>query len=238
MASREFFPEGVLARRAGRRAPSIPAADTGWLTTTVPVTAGSHTLKWQYRTMFPAPCTNIYSGSPPPLYTSCADRAWIDAVELPVQLPASTTAIGSNLNPSSVGASVTFTANVTAGATGTVAFRSDGAIITGCEAVVIAASSAACSTSALAGGTHSITAAYSGSLTRAPSISAPLLQTVNATVSLAVTKGGAGTGTVASSPAGIACGGTPTFHFTIGELLSVSPTPRPRGFFRGRSRRG
>src|SRR5258706_10880887 len=234
----EFFIDGVLALQATGSGTNIPTADTGWLTTTVPVTAGSHTLKWQYRTMFPAPCTNIYSGSPPPLYTSCADRAWIDAVELPVQLPASTTAIGSNLNPSSVGASVTFTANVTAGATGTVAFRSDGAIITGCEAVVVAANSAACSTSALPGGTHTITAAYSGSLTFAPSISAGLSQTANSTPSLTVVQAGAGTGTVASSPAGIACGGTPTFHFTIGELLSVSPTPRPRGFFRGRSRRG
>ena len=87
-----------------------------------------------------------------------------------------TTAIISTLNPSVVGQSVTFTATVTPGnPTGTVQFK-DGASNLG-AAVALSGGSAALTT-ALAQGTHSITAAYGGDANNASSASPAVVQTV------------------------------------------------------------
>jgi len=100
----------------------------------------------------------------------------------------STTSLVSSLNPSSVGAIVTFTASVTGKApTGTVAFTDAGITIGGCAAVALSgrarsktkAKTAQCSTSGLAAGTHSISATYSGDAANNGSISATLTQVVN-----------------------------------------------------------
>src|SRR6185503_482627 len=68
--------------------------------------------------------------------------------------------------------------------TGSVAFSSDGNGIAGCSAVALAGSgnarTAACATSALSQGTHSIVAAYAGDAGNAASSSSPLSQGVNA----------------------------------------------------------
>jgi len=98
----------------------------------------------------------------------------------------STTALVSSLSPSTVGASVTFTAAVTGFApTGSVNFTDGGNSISGCAAVALAGSgntrTAACSTSSLNAGTHSIVAAYGGDTNNAASSSTPLSQVVNAT---------------------------------------------------------
>ncbi|HKS92183.1 MAG TPA: Ig-like domain repeat protein, partial [Tepidiformaceae bacterium] len=82
---------------------------------------------------------------------------------------ATTTSVTSSLNPSTFGQSTTFTATVTAdqpatiGPTtqGTVTFENGGAVITGCGAVALVAGQATCTTSALAGGNHNITATFS-----------------------------------------------------------------------------
>ena len=97
----------------------------------------------------------------------------------------STTSIGTSLNPSTAGTSVTFTATVTATApTGTVNFKDGASSITGCSAISITGSgnvrTAQCATSALAVGTHSITAVYSGDANNAGSTSSALSQVVNA----------------------------------------------------------
>ncbi len=98
---------------------------------------------------------------------------------------ASTTTLASSLNPSTSGASVTFTATVTATApTGTVNFTDGGVSITGCSAVAFAAGSgnvrtATCLTSSLSAATHSIVANYSGDAGNVPSASAALSQVVN-----------------------------------------------------------
>ncbi len=97
----------------------------------------------------------------------------------------STSAVVSSKNPSTFGASVTFTATVTGIApTGSVNFKDGAASITGCSAVALAGSgnsrTATCSTSALTAATHSITAAYSGDAANAASTSAALSQVVNA----------------------------------------------------------
>jgi Bacterial Ig-like domain (group 3) len=96
-----------------------------------------------------------------------------------------TTTLTSSTNPSTLGASVTFTASVTGSApTGTVAFSANSVTIAGCGAVSLAGTgnvrTAACTTNALAAGSHSIVAAYGGNAGNAPSTSAPLTQTVSA----------------------------------------------------------
>ena len=93
-------------------------------------------------------------------------------------LPASTTTIASNPNPSVVGQNVTFTATVTGNApTGTVAFNVNAVTIPGCGAVPLAGTgnlrTAQCATPNLAAGSYSIGAAYSGNGTNASSIATP-----------------------------------------------------------------
>jgi hypothetical protein len=97
----------------------------------------------------------------------------------------STTTLASSLNPSTVGARVTFTASVTGNApTGTVAFADGANTISKCAAVALAKKgktagrTARCSTSSLTAGTHSIGATYSGDAANNGS-SATLTQIVN-----------------------------------------------------------
>jgi hypothetical protein len=99
----------------------------------------------------------------------------------PSSQTATTTTLASSANPTAVGALVTFTATVAGSApTGTVSFKDSGTAIAGCGAVALAgAGTAACSTSALVAGVHSIVAAYSGDPANASS-SAALSQVVNA----------------------------------------------------------
>ena len=96
-----------------------------------------------------------------------------------------TTTMASSVNPSTVGASVTFTASVTGSSpTGNVNFTDGESSIAGCAAVSLTGTgntrSAQCSTSALTQGTHSIVASYGGDSGNAASVSASLSQVVNA----------------------------------------------------------
>ncbi|TMH56733.1 MAG: hypothetical protein E6H53_14415, partial [Betaproteobacteria bacterium] len=123
----------------------------------------------------------------------------------------STTALGSSSNPSTVGASVTFTATVTGtNPTGSVNFKDGASSISGCSAVALAGSgnsrTAACSTSALAGGAHSLVATYGGDAANAGSSSAALSQTVN---KVASTTG------IGSSLTPSTAGGSVTFTATV-----------------------
>src|ERR1019366_10036522 len=94
--------------------------------------------------------------------------------------------VGSSLNPSVSGQSVTYTATVTVVApaagtpTGTVNFEDGGVTIAGCAAKALtAAGTAACSFPYPGGGTRSITAIYSGGTDFTGSTSPTLTQTVN-----------------------------------------------------------
>ena len=105
-----------------------------------------------------------------------------------VNKTATTTALSSSANPSTVGTSVTFTASVTGnGPTGTLNFTDGGTTIGGCGAAALAGvgntRTAVCSTAALTLGTHTIVAAYSGDGANTVSSSGPLSQTVNKVVS-------------------------------------------------------
>ena len=93
--------------------------------------------------------------------------------------PASSTALGSSLNPSNPGQSVTFTATVTGSVgtpTGTVTFF-DGATTLGTG--VLSAGSATYTTSALTIGSHAIVATYGGDSNFGGSASSTLTQVVN-----------------------------------------------------------
>ena len=88
-----------------------------------------------------------------------------------------TTSVSSNVNPSTYGQPVTFTATVSpSGATGTATFSVDGTAV---STQTISGGAAAFSTSTLSAGTHSITATYNGDSNYNGSISAALSQTVN-----------------------------------------------------------
>lgn len=99
-----------------------------------------------------------------------------------------TTAVLSSLNPSVFGQSVTFTATVSGGTTptGSVQFF-DGATSLG--TVPLSGASAALTTSALAVGTHPITAVYSGDIDDPGSTSPAVDQVVNPAAGAATTTG-------------------------------------------------
>jgi hypothetical protein len=92
-----------------------------------------------------------------------------------------TTTVVSSLNPSNYGQSVTFTASVSSSSgtpTGTVIFYDSSTSI---GSVTLTSGTASLATSSLAAGSHSISAAYQGSSSFAPSTSPMLTQVVNGT---------------------------------------------------------
>lgn len=100
-----------------------------------------------------------------------------------------TVAVTSSANPSVVGAPVTFVATISHGTqplTGTVTFFDGTTQICG-PSVTISGSSAACMTTALTLGQHSVTASYSGDANDASSVSAVLLQVVKQSPVLTLT---------------------------------------------------
>lgn len=107
------------------------------------------------------------------------DTNYSPAVSTPltqtVNKTASTVTLSSSVNPSNINQSVTFTATVTTGATGTVAFL-DGSTTLGSG--TITGGVATFATSTLTGGTHTITASYGGDTTYSSAVSTPLTQTV------------------------------------------------------------
>jgi probable HAF family extracellular repeat protein len=128
-------------------------------------------------------------------------EAWGTAATGP---PPSTTTLTSSLNPSTVGASITFTATVVGTApAGSVNFTDGGTSIGGCSAMTLTGSgnskTAQCATAALAAATHSIVAHYSGDSANAASTSTPLSEVVNAGGSINVALAGNGGVATASS---------------------------------------
>lgn len=98
-----------------------------------------------------------------------------------VNPPASSTVLTSNLNPATVGQSVSLTARVSGtNPSGVVTFK-EGAATLGTASLTGGGNqrNAVFSTTALSGGTHTITAEYAGDANNASSTSAALTQTIN-----------------------------------------------------------
>ncbi len=122
------------------------------------------------------PITAVYSGD---VNNATSTSAVVNQVVNPLPAGSTTTGLSSSVNPSAFGQSVTFTAAVTgASPTGTVQFF-DGAGALG-PGAVNGSGVATLSTSALAVGTHSITAVYVGDANNTGSTSPVVVQTVNA----------------------------------------------------------
>src|SRR5205807_10264644 len=105
-------------------------------------------------------------------------------VTILINTSGSVVSLGSSLNPSNYGDSVTFTATVTPRVgngtpTGTVTFKDNGGASPASTNVPMASGKATFTTNLLPGGSHSIIAIYSGDATFAPGASGPLQQVVN-----------------------------------------------------------
>jgi sugar lactone lactonase YvrE len=135
-------------------------------------------------------------------------------------------AVASSLNPSLVSNSVAFTVSVTSSSgspTGTITFF-DGTTQLG--ASTLSAGTAAYTTSALAVGSHSITAVYSGD-TNFVSLSSGALQQVVETYSIGPSTGGSTSATV--SPGGQASYGLSVTPPSTGGAITFSVTGLPPG---------
>ncbi|HEY5330750.1 MAG TPA: Ig-like domain repeat protein [Acidobacteriaceae bacterium] len=178
--------------------------------TTSTLTTGTH------------PLTAVYSGD--------TDHAASTSTAVSEQIVQSAQiALGSSANPAASGATVVFTARVTAPATitptGSVTFL-DGATLLG-SAAVDATGAASVSSSALSVGTHSVTANYAGDQNLSSVSSAPLVETIqNSSTQIALTasanpatygtpltftvavttNGGAATGSVSFTDSGVSIG--------------------------------
>lgn len=146
--------------------------------------AGSHTLY-----------ALSVDGQDAPLHTSSASAPLVGAIAAHAFTVGSTkvapaVSLGSSVNPSTVGQGVTFTASVSGSAgsaTGTVEFRNGSTVIAGCSAVTLASGTAACTTSTLPAGTHSITASYSGNAAYSAATSGTITQTVKTAAKVSAT---------------------------------------------------
>ena len=133
-------------------------------------------------------------------------------------LSASTTTLTSGTNPSVWGQPVVFTATMTPVApapTGTVTFQDGGTNIAGCVNRPVAARVATCTTAALAVGSHTVTAVYSGNATYAASTSAPVTQVVAM---------GSTTTVVAASVNPSVSGQTVTYTATVSAVAPATGT--------------
>lgn len=129
-------------------------------------------------------------------------------------------ALGSSANPSALGDPVTFTATLTLGGailpTGTVTFY-DGVTVLGTQPISVLGV-AQFTTSALTGGSHTITASYSGDATFPPATSPPLTQVVQAhatTTALGVDINPSGYGQTITFTATVSSSGSPTGTVTF-----------------------
>ena len=111
------------------------------------------------------------------VFTNAYGTATSSTATLYVFKANTTTTLASSANPSAYRARVTFTATVTAGATGTVTFK-DGS--TTLSTVTLSGGAAAYSSSSLTSGSHSITAVYGGDANHFSSTSTAVTQVVAA----------------------------------------------------------
>ncbi|QJR12850.1 hypothetical protein DSM104443_03944 [Usitatibacter rugosus] len=64
---------------------TVPGGESGWKFVTIPLSAGFHTLRWRFSNAWNEPCNAVsFPNDPAQGGVNCEDRAWIDAVSLPV----------------------------------------------------------------------------------------------------------------------------------------------------------
>jgi hypothetical protein len=173
---------------------TIQFLDGGTVLGSAPVSAGAAAFLTSALSTGAHSITAIYSGDG--TYGPAASTALSQTVNAKT---VTTTTVTSSANPSSVGASVTFSASVSPStATGTVQFL-DGTTVL--SAATLVSGGASFSSSTLTGGVHPITVAYAGDTINAASSSTVLSQSVRISAGLAV----------ASAPNSPAAGQTITF---------------------------
>ena len=157
----------------------------------------------------------VYAGD-----SAHAATAAATALSEVVSKAVSSVVVTSSLNPSPPGGSVTLTATVTGGAspTGAVNFKDGATSITGCSAVALTGSgltrTAACTTTALASGSRSITAVFAGDAINATATSPVFVQGVGLSGS---------TTTLASSGNPSILGSSVTFTATVTGSAPTGP---------------
>ena len=174
-----------------------------------------------FATSFPSP-----SAAGGRLFIAGNDHVTAITIASPPSASATTTALGSSVNPAAAGAKVTYTATVSPTPdAGTVAFSDSGAAIPACGSVPVSAATpqAQCAVTYGQGGSHAIIAAYSGDPYYRASGSAPLTQVVSAGDA---GPGPAGTGTNSAPRLSRArlsrAGRRLTLTFTLDQNASVS----------------
>ena len=189
---------------------AVPATANAATFTTTSLNIGDHSITACFASALNSSGTYNFVNSCSP--------ATQEIVSLPPTVNLTTTLLTSSINPSVLGESVTFTATVaTTGAfigipTGAISFF-DGPNSIGSG--ILTNGIATLTTSTLAVGLHSITAAYLGNTTDAPSTSAVLAQQVNASLT------SAGSGflmTVSPTTFSVGAGGSTSVAVTILEL--------------------
>lgn len=198
-------PTGTVSFRDGDATLSVRPLSGGRASLiTSSLTAGSHSL------------TAVYGGDP--TFAGSTSTALTQTVTAPGST-ASKTALLSSVNPGRAGQPITFTATVTGASatpTGSVTFK-DGTTVLAVRPLSGGRSTLTIRT--LTVGSHSITAAYSGNSTFAPSTSAPLSESVGAGSSPATAQAGPG-----SSQARPTNGGPPQARPTNGAPPQARPT--------------
>ncbi|MGE0357578.1 MAG: M12 family metallo-peptidase, partial [Burkholderiales bacterium] len=125
----QFFIDGV-AQAAVTATGAVP-----WSVVSVPVTAGAHTLRWQFNKTLTFPCAN--ANPPPPEGGACLDRVFIDNLVLPLPYALTVNKSGSGTatvtsNPAGIDCGATCAADFTGGTMVTLtAAPSAGSIFTG-----------------------------------------------------------------------------------------------------------
>jgi autotransporter-associated beta strand protein len=146
-----------------------------------------------------------------------ADSAQVNAI--PAAVSSSTTLQSSPLVTGPYGSTVTFTAAISAGATGTMTFR-DGTTVLGVSNV--SSNSATFAISTLSMSSHSITATYSGDAIFSGSVSAPLIYTVTAKL-LTITGVIASNKVYDGNTAALLSSGSISGGIVAGETVTIAP---------------
>ncbi len=204
----------TVAGGSGSPTGTVTFLDGATVLGTGTLSAGQATLATSALTVGDHALSAQYGGSPVDAASTSAT-----VTETVATLSASATTLAAAPNPAALGAPVTLTATVSGSSgtpTGTVTFR-DGATVLGTG--TLAAGQASLVTSALAGGTHPLTAAYGGDATYAPSTSSTATETITVpatSTTLTASPNPATAGSAVTLTANVtSTGGTPTGPVTF-----------------------